>query len=270
MMSVPFQSAAEALITAFSACSGVEPGGMSKSPGRIMPSRRLRGSGAARTPSAAHSTTPSAAGSAVSATFHSSSAVKQSLTAVERNTGRLGDLRDVAGHHRGRCVRIGRHRGDVGQLPAGDQPHLPDPVLLGHQGVRGRLRRGVLPDLVIAGAQGLDVGVQGGLLLERLCAGDHAGIGQASWRCPGYRPRPAPGSPLRCAGPRVVGDHVGGGTPEDEPGDQPGHDDDEDHHREDQPPPVPTTGRLRVRFVLRGGAPDPRPVRRTVRRRGRP
>ncbi len=53
---------------------------MSKSPGRITPSSRLRGSGAALTASAAHSTTPNVAGSAVSATCHRSSAVKQSCS----------------------------------------------------------------------------------------------------------------------------------------------------------------------------------------------
>ena len=55
---------------------------------------------------------------------------------------------------------------------------MTDPVLGGHQRVRGGLGGGVLPHPVVARAQRLHVGVLGRLRLERLGAGHHAGVGE--------------------------------------------------------------------------------------------
>ena len=71
---------------------------MSKSPGRIMPSSRLRGSGAARTPSAAHSTTPSVGRIGGLGDLPELVGGEAVLLAVQRDAGRRGDLGDVAGH----------------------------------------------------------------------------------------------------------------------------------------------------------------------------
>ena len=66
-----------------------------------------------------------------------------------------------------------------------------------------------------------------------------------SWRCRPVRHRPAPGSTTSVSpDPVKSGTTSAVGSPDDEPGDQTGHDDHQHDDSEDQPAAMPATGRL--------------------------